>query len=144
MLAGKPFRIAIAAICALMAVPAGATAAVAASSSFGLQRTIAVTNLRSAGWGSLRAAIHTVNAGAPGLSWTIQFQVRGIITLSTALPPVRRPAKIDATSATGYSGRPLVELNCNGKARPEVRGRARLARSCWAWPWTTPGATASP
>ena len=99
-----------------MAVPAGATAAVAATSSFGLQRTIAVTNLRSAGWGSLRAAIHTVNAGAPGLSWTIQFQVRGIITLSTSLPPVRRPAKIDATSATGYSGRPLVELNCNGKA----------------------------
>jgi parallel beta-helix repeat protein len=116
MLAGKPFKVAIAAVCAAMAVPAGATAAVAGTSSFGLQRTIAVTNLRSAGWGSLRAAIHTANAGAPGLSWTIQFQVRGIITLSTALPPVRRPVRIDGISATGYSGRPLVELNCNGKA----------------------------
>jgi len=116
MLAGKPFRIAIAAVCALMAVPAGATAAVAGTSSFGLQRTVAVTNLRSAGWGSLRAAIHTVNAGAPGLSWTIQFQVRGVITLNTSLPPVRRPTKIDGISATGYYGRPLVELNCNGKA----------------------------
>jgi parallel beta-helix repeat protein len=114
MFAGKPFKVAIAAVCAVMAVPAAATAAVA--SSFGPQRTIAVTNLRSAGWGSLRAAIHTVNAGTPGSSWTIQFQVRGIITLSSSLPPVRRQAKIDATSGTGYSGRPLVELNCNGKA----------------------------
>jgi parallel beta-helix repeat protein len=116
MLAGKPFRIAIAAVCAVMAIPATATAAVAGTSSFGLLRTIAVTNLRSGGWGSLRAAINTVNAGPPGLSWTIQFRVSGIITLTTSLPPVRRPTKIDAMSATGYSGRPLVELNCNGKA----------------------------
>jgi parallel beta-helix repeat protein len=116
MLAGKPFRIAIAAMCAVMAIPATATAAVAGTSSFGLLRTIAVTNLRSGGWGSLRAAINTVNAGPPGLSWTIQFRVSGIITLTTSLPPVRRPTKIDAMSATGYSGRPLVELNCNGKA----------------------------
>jgi parallel beta-helix repeat protein len=99
-----------------MAIPATATAAVAGTSSFGLLRTIAVTNLRSAGWGSLRAAINTVNAGPPGLSWTIQFRVSGIITLTTSLPPVRRPTKIDAMSATGYSGRPLVELNCNGQA----------------------------
>jgi parallel beta-helix repeat protein len=116
MLAGKPFKVAIAAVCAVMAVPAAATAAVAGTSALAAQRTIAVTNLRSAGWGSLRAAINTVNAGAPGSSWAIQFQVRGVITLTTSLPPVRRQAKIDATSATGYSGRPLVELNCNGKA----------------------------
>jgi hypothetical protein len=115
-----------------MAVPAGATVAVAGTSAPVTSRLVIVSNLRSAGWGSLRAAIHTVNAGAPGLSWTIQFQVRGIITLSTALPPVRRPVKIDGTSATGYYGRPLVELNCNGKAG------LRFAQ------WTTPGVTASP
>jgi hypothetical protein len=116
MLAGKPFRIAIAAICALMAVPAGAAAAVAGTSAPLTSRLVIVSNLRSAGWGSLRAAIHTVNAGPPGTSWTIQFQVRGIITLTTSLPPIRRQAKVDATSATGYSGRPVVELNCNGRA----------------------------
>jgi hypothetical protein len=99
-----------------MAVPAGATAAVAATSGPVTSRLVIVSNLRSAGWGSLRAAIHTVNAGSPGTSWTIQFQVRGIITLTSSLPPIRRQAKVDATSATGYSGRPLVELNCNGKA----------------------------
>jgi parallel beta-helix repeat protein len=116
MLAGKPFKVAIAAVCAVMAFPAAATAAVAGTSALAVQRTVAVTNLRSAGWGSLRAAINTVNSGVPGSSWIIQFQVRGIITLNTSLPPVRRQAKIDATSATGYSGRPLVELDCNGKA----------------------------
>lgn len=116
MLAGKPFRIAIAAMCAVMAIPAGATAAVAGATAPGSSRMVVVTNLRSAGWGSLRAAINTVNAGAPGSSWTIQFQVTGVITLSTSLPWIRRQVTIDGTSATGYYGRPLVELNANGKA----------------------------
>jgi parallel beta-helix repeat protein len=116
MLAGKSFKVAIAALCALMAVPAGATAAVAGTWSPPNSRTVIVTNLRSAGWGSLRAAINTVNAGPPGSSWTIHFWVRGVITLTSSLPSVRRQVKIDATWTNGYSGRPVVELNCNSNA----------------------------
>jgi len=116
MFAGKPFRIAIAAVCAVMAIPAGASAALAGGWPPPTSRTVVVTNLRSAGWGSLRAAINTVNAGPPGSSWTIHFWVRGAITLTSSLPSVRRQVKIDATWTNGYSGRPVVELNCNGQA----------------------------
>ncbi len=116
MLVGKPFRIAIAAACTAIAIPAGATAAVAGTTAPAISQTAIVSNLRNSGFGSLRAAIHQVNAGSPATSWTIRFWVRGIITLTSSLPPVRRQVKIDGTSSPGYSGRPLVELNCNGKA----------------------------
>jgi parallel beta-helix repeat protein len=116
MLALKPFAVACAAACAAIAIQAGATAAEAGTVAPALPRTVTVTNLRNSGPGSLRAAIHVVNASPPAESSTIRFWVRGVITLTRSLPAVYRKVAIDGTSAPGYSGRPLVELNCNGRA----------------------------
>ena len=82
MLALKPFAVACAAACAAIAIQAGATAAEAGTLAPALPRTVIVTNLRSSGPGSLRAAIHAVNASPPAASSTIRFWVRGVITLS--------------------------------------------------------------
>ncbi len=116
----KPFKIACAAACAAtIAIPAGASAAAAATGLAPLLgRTLTVTNTSNAGPGSLRAALTTVNTGVPSSSWVIEFSVRGIITLTSSLPAVRRKVTIDGTTAPGYilgSG-PAVEINCNKQA----------------------------
>jgi parallel beta-helix repeat protein len=116
MLALKPFAVACAAACAAIVIQAGATAAEAGTTAPALPRTVTVTNLRNSGPGSLRAAIHVVNASPSTASSTIRFWVRGVITLTRSLPAISRKVAIDGTSAPGYSGRPLVELNCNGRA----------------------------
>jgi hypothetical protein len=75
-------------------------------------RAIVVTSLRSAGPGSLRAAINRANTRNLA---TIRFSVRGVISLTRSLPAIRRPVRIDATSAPGHrpGGAPVVEINCN-------------------------------
>jgi titin len=75
--------------------------------------TFTVTNMADSGAGSLRWAI--TNANANSGPDTITFQISGkapfTINLSSALPSVTDPVTIDATTQTGYSGAPVVELN---------------------------------
>jgi hypothetical protein len=73
--------------------------------------TVAVTNLRDSGSGSLRAAIETVNAGHAGAA--ITFSVKGIIRLASDLPQIVRRVTIDGTSAPNYAGKPVVEIDAN-------------------------------
>jgi hypothetical protein len=111
----KPFKIACAAACAAtIAIPAGVTAAQAATT-LPLLTTLTVTNVHNSGLGSLRAALTIVNAGPPSSSWRIRFAARGTITLTSSLPAVYRKVSIDATTAPGYSfgGAPVVALNFN-------------------------------
>ncbi len=81
-------------------------------------RTVVVTNLRSWGPGSLRAAIERADAGPLGRSTVIGFSVAGTITLASGLPAISRPTTIDARSAPGYvsGGPPVVEIDFNSRA----------------------------
>ncbi len=78
---------------------------------------IVVTNLRSSGPGSLRAAIKRADAGSRRRSTVIGFSVRGTITLARALPAISRKVTIDGRSAPAYrsGGPPVVELDCNSR-----------------------------
>lgn len=73
--------------------------------------TFTVNNLNAAGAGSLQAAINAANASlTPSV---IDFSVAGTITLPADLPAISQHVTIDATTAPGYAGAPVVELNCN-------------------------------
>ena len=73
-----------------------------------------VTSISDSGTGSLRAAIQSVNAQAPGTYSAITFQVNGTITLASSLPPISEKVKLDATTAPTYAGTaPVVEVNAN-------------------------------
>ena len=94
-------------------------------------RSIIVTNLRSSGAGSLRAAIRRANAAPPATSTIVDFAVRGTITLASGLPAISRRVVIDATSAPGYvsGGPPVVEINFSGRSGllfAAGSGRSRL------------------
>ena len=81
------------------------------SLSFGGTNT--VTNTADSGIGSLRQAITSANTN-PGPN-TINFQISGTkpftITPLSQLPPLTNQVTIDATTQTGYSNAPVVELN---------------------------------
>jgi parallel beta-helix repeat protein len=103
----------VAACTAAAFLPATGAAALASTSS----QTVVVTTLASSGGGSLRAAIIDANAASPGTSTVIQFTVEGTIKLGAALPAIRKPAVIDATSGWyGSSEAPAVEIDANGHA----------------------------
>jgi hypothetical protein len=71
-----------------------------------------VTNLNDLGTGSLRQAILDANA-APGAD-TIDFSIPGTIQLTTdALPALTDSVTLDGTSAPGFAGTPLVEIDAN-------------------------------
>jgi hypothetical protein len=70
-----------------------------------------VLNLNDHGAGSLRQAILNANSN-PGAD-VINFNVAGTITLASALPTVAGQVNIDGTSAPGFAGTPLVEVNFN-------------------------------
>src|ERR1700719_432573 len=72
--------------------------------------TYTVTNLNDLGTGSLRAAILAANANSGG---TVVFNTNGTINLSTPLPAITSQMIIDGTTATGFSGTPLVSVNFN-------------------------------
>ena len=78
--------------------------------------TFTVTNLADTGPGSLRDAIDSVNATAPGSSSLIRFDVRGTITLGSALPALTQEVAIDATTAPTHvsGGPPVVAIDFNG------------------------------
>ena len=73
-------------------------------------KIFAVTNTNDSGTGSLRQAILDANANA-GLTDTIRFDVAGTINLATALPDIDDTVIIDATTAPGYTGTPVVTLD---------------------------------
>ncbi len=78
---------------------------------------IVVTNLASAGRGSLRAAIAAADATPPGTSTLIDFNVAGTITLASRLPAIRRQLTLNGASAPRYrpGGPPLVEIDCHSR-----------------------------
>ncbi len=102
------------AVSAGLAVPAAAAVRPGTGAVAAVARTLTVRTLASAGPGSLRAALTTVNARAPHSVTRIVFAVRGRISLASALPAVRRRVSIDATSAPGYrrGGPPVVAIDC--------------------------------
>jgi hypothetical protein len=77
--------------------------------------SLLVTTLSNAGPGSLRAAINAANLSSAGGNVTIDFSVRGVITLTSALPAITGAVTIDGTSAPGHrsGGSPVVEINAN-------------------------------
>ena len=85
--------------------------------------TYTVTNLNDSGTGSFRAAILAANANRGG---TVVFNTNGTINLSTSLPAITSQMTIDGTTATGFSGTPLVSVNFNSISRPQ-----RCCRSRW-------------
>jgi hypothetical protein len=75
--------------------------------------TFTVSNLDDTGAGSLRQAITDANAtsGAD----VIHFTVAGTITLtSAALPALTDTVDLDGTTAPGFAGAPVVEIDANG------------------------------
>jgi hypothetical protein len=109
------------------AASAGASGAARRHPAAARSRAIIVTSRRSAGRGSLRAAIRRADARPPGRSSVIDFAVRGTITLASGLPVINRRVLIDATSAPGHvrGGPPVVELSCAGHAGLRFAAGAR-------------------
>ncbi len=78
-----------------------------------LLSTFAVVNLQDSGAGSFRQAI--LDADAHGGSNVIDFNVAGTIRLTTgALPAITDQVDIDATTAPGFAGTPVVEVDFHG------------------------------
>jgi hypothetical protein len=74
--------------------------------------TFTVANLLNNGTGSLRQAI--LNANAHSGSDVIQFAVAGTINLTSGpLPAIDGTVTIDGTTAPGFAGQPLVEVDFN-------------------------------
>jgi hypothetical protein len=77
--------------------------------------TFSVLNLQDNGAGSLRQAMLDANANAG--ADVIDFDVAGTIHLTTgALPAMNGQVDIDGTSADGFAGTPILEINYNGFA----------------------------
>ena len=70
-----------------------------------------VSNLNDQGAGSLRQAI--LNADSTRGADVINFDVAGTITLASALPTITGNVNIDGTTAPGFAGTPVVEVNFN-------------------------------
>lgn len=80
--------------------------------------TFTVNNSNDSGLGSLRQALLDANAN-PGTD-TIIFDIApgGVrtITLSNSLPRITDPVIIDATTQSGYTGNPIIELTSSGSS----------------------------
>jgi parallel beta-helix repeat protein len=74
--------------------------------------TVAVTNMKDSGTGSLRAAIQAVNTRQAAHA-VITFAVSGTIRLASDLPQIRTDVAIDGSSAPQYAGKPVVEVDAN-------------------------------
>jgi hypothetical protein len=83
---------------------------VALFTSQAMAATYTVTNLSDSGTGSLRAAILAANANQGGV---VAFGTKGTINLATALPNITSQMTIDGTTATNFSGTPVVSVNFN-------------------------------
>ncbi len=71
-----------------------------------------VTNTNDSGSGSLRQAIIQADSarGNPAIDFAIGSGLKTIKPLS-ALPVIKTPMTIDATTQGGYAGKPLIQLN---------------------------------
>ncbi len=76
--------------------------------------TYTVSSLADSGAGSLRAVITSVNDDTTPDE--IDFSVAGVIQLASALPAITNTVKIDGTTAPGFAGAPIVEIDNNGFA----------------------------
>jgi hypothetical protein len=81
-------------------------------------RVVRVTTLADSGPGSLRAAIRLADARGRHAVTVINFAMRGVIRLSSALPAIARTVVVSAESAPGHKagGAPVVEIDCAGHA----------------------------
>jgi hypothetical protein len=130
--------LAFAAIAATQALPASAATApprpatpTPAASSSG--RVALVTNLRSEGPGSLRAAIAFANAAPRHRVTIVTFAVHGVIRLTSQLPVVSGHVIVDGRSAPRYhdGGPPVVAIDNGGhrglQLARSAKGSALLA-----------------
>ncbi len=77
--------------------------------------TYTVSSLADSGAGSLRAAITSANADTTADE--IDFSVAGVIQLTSgALPTITNAVTIDGSTAPGFAGAPVVEIDNNGFA----------------------------
>ena len=74
--------------------------------------TYTVNSLADSGPGSLRQAI--IDANANGGVDSIEFTVAGTINLSSGLPVISEQVTIDGSTAPGYAGDPVVNLDGTG------------------------------
>ncbi len=83
--------------------------------------TFTVSSLADSGAGSLRAAITSVNAdNTPD---EIDFSVAGVIQLTSgAMPAITNHVIINGTTAPGFAGAPVVEIDNNGFAGLTLSG----------------------
>jgi hypothetical protein len=90
--------------------------------------TYTVSSLADSGAGSLRAAITSVNGDStPG---EIDFSVAGVIKLtSNSLPTLTNTVKIDGTTAPGFAGAPVVEIDCDGILGLTLTGSSSILSS---------------
>jgi hypothetical protein len=88
-----------------------------------------VSNLSDQGAGSLRQAI--LNADSTRGADIINFDVAGTITLASALPTITGNVNIDGTTAPGFAGTPVVEVNFNnfGGLQFDVGAKGSALRS---------------
>ncbi len=83
--------------------------------------TYTVSSLADSGAGSLRAAITSANAVTTADE--IDFSVAGVIQLTSgALPAITNTVKIDGSTAPGFAGAPVVEIDNNGFAGLTING----------------------
>ena len=83
--------------------------------------TFTVSTLADSGAGSLRAAIASVNSDTSADE--IDFSVAGVIQLTSgALPAITNTVKIDGTTAPGFAGAPVVEIDYHGFAGLTLSG----------------------
>ncbi len=83
--------------------------------------TFTVSSLADSGDGSLRAAITSVNSDTSADE--IDFSVAGVIQLTSgALPVITNTVKIDGSTAPGFAGAPVVEIDNNGFAGLTLSG----------------------
>lgn len=76
---------------------------------------LVVTNTNDSGAGSLRQAILDANAalGADVITFSIGSGGAKTITPATALPTITEAVTIDGNSQPGFSGTPLIEIDCS-------------------------------
>ncbi len=77
-----------------------------------LLTTFAVLNLGDTGAGSFRQAILDANTAAG--ADVITFNVAGTIDLSSSLPVISGEVNIDGSTAPGFAGTPLIEVDYKG------------------------------
>jgi CSLREA domain-containing protein len=117
---------------ALVALPSSAMAATFVVNSTADGADSAVGNgvcAASGGACTLRAAIQEANAlaGADVIEFAIGSGLQ-TITLGNSLPTITAPVRIDGWTQPGFAGRPIIDINANGKGGLVVTGGGTTLR----------------